>query len=141
MTVGLVASYGLFALEGLLFLLPRQVGPKMRDLFAGRLSQFSVGGVRRILDLDGGEILIRRASETDFQAFSSTCPHLGCKVRWEEEEQKYFCPCHRGEFNPEGVATAGPPADAEQSLIPVPLKVDLDAGVLYISVKQSIKKT
>jgi Rieske Fe-S protein len=135
MAVGLVASYGVLAFQGFLFLLPNRKQLKMRDLFAGRINQFEVGGVKRFLDLEGNEILIRRKSEGEFQAFSSTCPHLGCKVRWEEDEQHYLCPCHRGIFDVEGVGIDGPPADGGQSLAPIPLKVDSQAGVLYVQVK------
>ena len=35
----------------------------------------------------------------DFIALSSTCPHLGCQVRWEGQNNRYFCPCHNGTFD------------------------------------------
>lgn len=140
MGVGLAVSYGVFALEGLLFLLPRQIKAPTRKLFAGQISQVQVGGVRQLFDLEGNEILLRRKTEREFQAFSSTCPHLGCKVHWEEEEQQYFCPCHRGVFDADGVAVSGPPADGGQNLTPVPLEVDEDAGVVYIEVKAVSRK-
>jgi Rieske Fe-S protein len=135
MGVGLLASYGVLAVQGLLFLLPRQVGAKTRRLFVGQLSQFEVGRVHRVFDLAGSEILIRRNANGDFSAFSATCPHLGCKVRWEEEEGRYFCPCHSGVFSADGVAVSGPPADGGQNLIPVPLRIDEDAGILYVEVR------
>ena len=47
-----------------------------------------------------------------FEAYSSTCPHLGCRVHWESEEGNFFCPCHRGVFDERGVGVSGPPADA-----------------------------
>jgi len=99
------------------------------------MNQFEIGKVKPVFDLEGNEILIRRISETEFHAFSSTCPHLGCKVRWEEKENRYFCPCHRGVFNADGVAVEGPPADGGQNLASVPLRVEPDAGVVYLEVK------
>ena len=54
-------------------------------------------------------------------------------MRWEGDENRFFCPCHRGVFDEDGLATAGPPADAGQRLAEVPLRVD--AGVLYLEVK------
>lgn len=135
MAIGLAASYGVLAFQGFLFLLPRRTTPRTRNLFAGRVDQFEIGGVNRFLDLEGNEILIRRRSDTDFQAFSSTCPHLGCKVRWEEEDAHYLCPCHMGIFDAEGKAVSGPPADGGQSLAPVPLVVDSEAGVVYVQVR------
>ena len=68
----------------------------------------------------------------DFVALSSTCPHLGCKVHWEPQNQRFFCPCHNGIFQPDGKATGGPPAEAGQSLLSYPLNVE--NGLLYIEV-------
>ncbi|UCF37886.1 MAG: Rieske (2Fe-2S) protein [Acidobacteriota bacterium] len=135
MGAGLVASYGVFAFQGFLFLLPKRTQAKTRNIFAGRVSQFAVGGVKGFSDLEGNEILVRRKSEGEFEAFSSTCPHLGCKVHWQEEEQQYFCPCHRGVFDSDGNAVSGPPADGGQRLASIPIEVDEAAGVVYIQVK------
>ena len=46
--------------------------------------------------------------------------------------ERFFCPCHNGAFDPQGRATEGPPAAAEQSLTRFPLKVE--NGLLYIQV-------
>jgi len=65
-------------------------------------------------------------------ALSSTCPHLGCQVRWEAQNDRFFCPCHNGVFDQSGVATAGPPGEAGQSLPKYELKVE--DGLLHIAV-------
>lgn len=131
---GLLLAYGTMAVQSLLFLLPERLRPRTRLLFAGRVDQFAEGSVRTFRDLDGNPILIRRG-EQGFEAFNSTCPHLGCRVHWESEEGIFFCPCHRGVFDERGVAVSGPPADAGQNLAHVNLKVDDVAGVIYIEVR------
>ena len=136
---GLFLAYGTMAIQSLLFLLPKRLQPKTRLLFAGRIDQFEMGSVRSFLDLDGTPILIRRGHES-FQAYSSTCPHLGCRVHWESEEGIFFCPCHRGVFDEKGQAVSGPPADAGQNLAHVKLEVDDTAGVIYIEVKDPGRK-
>jgi len=68
----------------------------------------------------------------DFIALSSTCPHLGCQVRWEGQNDRFFCPCHNGVFDPSGKGIGGPPGDAGQSLAAYPLKVE--GGLLHIAV-------
>lgn len=45
----------------------------------------------------------------NYLALSNTCTHLGCKVRWIAEEEKFFCPCHNGVFDKNGVVLEGPP--------------------------------
>lgn len=139
MGAGLALSYGLFAVQGLLFLLPPRLGPRTRRIFAGQIDQFEVGALKPVLDLQGNEVLIRRDAQ-GLRAFSSTCPHLGCKVHWEGDRQRFFCPCHNGVFDENGVATAGPPAAAGQSLTRLPLAVDPKSGVVYLEVKDVRKK-
>ena len=45
----------------------------------------------------------------DFVAMSNICTHLGCRVRWISEENKFFCPCHNAVFDQEGQVISGPP--------------------------------
>ncbi len=139
MGVGLLASYGTLAGQTLSFLLPTGLASRKRRLFIGPVAAFPLDAVRTIFDLQGNEVLIKRTKD-GFQAFSSTCPHLGCKVRWEAEATRFFCPCHNGIFNPDGVAIAGPPADAGQSLYPAPLLIDETNQVVYLEVEQPRSK-
>ncbi|MCP4568788.1 MAG: ubiquinol-cytochrome c reductase iron-sulfur subunit [FCB group bacterium] len=132
--VALTAGYGVLAGEGLLFLLPEGGAPKTRKIFAGQISKYRLGAVQTFYDLQGNQIMVRR-SESGFEAFSSTCPHLGCKVNWEEENNRFFCPCHRGIFDADGLGIAGPPGDAGQRLATVPVEVDEAGGVVYLEVK------
>jgi succinate dehydrogenase / fumarate reductase iron-sulfur subunit len=134
---GVVAAYGVLAVEGLLFLVPRRTAPPTRLIFIGRLDDFPPGEVKTVHDLEGRAILIRRTQE-GLVAFSSVCPHLGCQVHWEPDENRFFCPCHRGEFDEQGVAYGGPPGDAGQKLADVPLQVE--GGVVYLEVPATEKK-
>ena len=45
----------------------------------------------------------------DFVAMSNICTHLACRVRWIEEREQFFCPCHNGVFDKEGNVLSGPP--------------------------------
>lgn len=63
----------------------------------------------------------------DFAAISNVCTHLGCRVRWIEGEEQFFCPCHNGIFGKDGSVIGGPP--------PRPLdrfETKLENGVLFI---------
>ncbi len=134
MGVGLVLSYGTLAVQALLFLLPKLLKAKTRPLFAGAVSQFKIGEVQTLRDLEGNQILVKRQA-AGFQAYSSTCPHLGCKVHWEADKNRFLCPCHNGVFDADGAPVSGPPADAGQHLDEVPLRVDEESGVIYLEVK------
>jgi Rieske Fe-S protein len=129
----LTAAYGSFAAICLRFLYPLQ-GEKRTWVYVARTNQIKVGGSMSYKSPGGMSVEIVRHTNTgktkDFLALSNICPHLGCRVRWEVQNKRFFCPCHNGVFNTEGKATAGPPSKANQSLKQFPLKVK--KGLLYI---------
>lgn len=45
----------------------------------------------------------------EFTALSNVCTHLGCRVRWVEDQDQFFCPCHNAIFDKNGEVVAGPP--------------------------------
>jgi Rieske Fe-S protein len=63
----------------------------------------------------------------DYIAMSNICTHLGCRVRWIENQKSFFCPCHNGVFDKEGKVLSGPPP---RPLDRYELKVEKDQ--LYI---------
>jgi Rieske Fe-S protein len=52
-------------------------------------------------DVIGRVWLIRRPNDR-VDAFTTTCPHLGCSVNFEEKAQRFICPCHNGTFHLSG---------------------------------------
>lgn len=63
----------------------------------------------------------------DYTAMSNICTHLGCRVRWIDGQQEFFCPCHNGVFDKQGAVVAGPPP---RPLDQYPTKVE--DGQIYI---------
>ncbi len=135
MVAGVVGGYGMFAWVSARFMLPAHTG-QLHQLFVTRASDVPAGGTLLYRTPDGRTVNITRRAQTgaaaDFIALSSTCPHLGCQVRWEGQNDRYFCPCHNGTFDTEGTATGGPPGDAGQSLPRYGLSIE--KGLLYILV-------
>jgi Rieske Fe-S protein len=87
-------------------------------------------GVRVVVTRKSTASASGTATDDQFLALSSVCPHLGCRVHWESQNNRFFCPCHNGTFDPLGKATGGPPLAAGQSLPEYPLKVE--HGSLFI---------
>jgi Rieske Fe-S protein len=135
MTAGIVGGYGGFAAIAGRYLYPSRTGEVMWQ-FVSEIAAIDVGEAIRYRGPSGETINITRMAREgrsdDFIALSSTCPHLGCQVRWEAQNDRFFCPCHNGVFDPSGVATAGPPGEAGQSLPRYELKVE--GGLLHIAV-------
>jgi Rieske Fe-S protein len=135
MTAGIVGGYGGFAAIAGRYLYPSRTGEVMWQ-FVSEVAGIEVGQAIRYRGPSGETINITRmgrdGGSEDFIALSSTCPHLGCQVRWEAQNDRFFCPCHNGVFDPSGVATAGPPGEAGQSLPRYELEVR--DGLLHIAV-------
>lgn len=135
MTGGLLGGYGALAVMAGQFLYPSRPR-KMAWVFVTEASRLAVGDVLRYTAPAGQTVTISRKQETgtddDFLALSSTCPHLGCQVFWEPQNNRFFCPCHNGVFDPSGKGTAGPPGEAGQSLPHYALRVE--NGLLFIEV-------
>lgn len=133
--LGVAFAYGLLLFEGLFFIIPKKRKTEKIKIYGGRLGQYKLGTVKAFYDLEGNEILIMR-DDAGLKAFSSVCPHLGCRVHWEGDKNEFFCPCHKGIFNSNGVAISGPPADAHQSLREVQISVDEKSQIVYIEVNK-----
>lgn len=54
-------------------------------------------------------VFVSRAQNGMLQVLSPICPHLGCSVAWHENQDKFICPCHGGQFAADGKHLAGPP--------------------------------
>ncbi len=82
-------------------------------------------------------ILVKKKS--NYHAFIGVCTHLDCNVTYLQEKRMFYCACHEGWFDENGVNISGPP--------PSPLKqseVELDGDNLVIfknGGKNEIRKT
>jgi Rieske Fe-S protein len=146
MAGGLAAGYGtFFAMAGSYFY-PSESNKAW--MFVTDTAGFAPGESKAFQSPTGVRVMITRQLESarsgareddqskpgllpeDFIALSSVCPHLGCRVHWEQHNDRFFCPCHNGVFDPSGKAISGPPADDQQNLPHYPLKIV--NGSLYI---------
>ncbi|MRS05068.1 ubiquinol-cytochrome c reductase iron-sulfur subunit, partial [bacterium] len=80
---------------------------------------------------DEDEIMVYAYTEDgrNYAVMSNICTHLACRVRWIEEREEFFCPCHNGVYDKQGNVLSGPPP---RSLDRYEVKVEADD--LYIKV-------
>ncbi len=137
MAGGLTAGYGGFGAVAARYLYPAR-NQKLSWLFVASVSKWTKGKAMPFRAPSGATIAIARqgmsGEASDFIALSDVCPHLGCRVHWEGQNDRFFCPCHNGVFDKSGKGTGGPPGDAKQSLARYPLKIEKD--LLYIGVPE-----
>jgi menaquinol-cytochrome c reductase iron-sulfur subunit len=65
------------------------------------------------------------------QVLSAVCPHEGCEVAWEQNTNRFSCPCHESYFAADGARISGP---AARGLDALPARVqDGKLQVQYVS--------
>ncbi|MCC6989745.1 MAG: FAD-dependent oxidoreductase [Acidobacteria bacterium] len=69
-----------------------------------------------ILEVDGTVAAVYRRQDGSVARLSAACPHMGCRVAWNDAEATWDCPCHGSRFAPDGAVLAGP---AETPLVPL----------------------
>lgn len=135
MAFGITVGYGMFGWVIGRFLYPfrNQNGSWQ---FLSDLGSFSAGSSMTYEAPAGQKIVVTRLGDgetpEDFIALSSICPHLGCQVHWQGNNDRFFCPCHNGAFSSMGEPLSGPPKDSNQPLPQYSLKIE--NGLLFINV-------
>jgi Rieske Fe-S protein len=62
-----------------------------------------------LMEEQGVSVFVTTANGSEFTVLSNICTHLGCRVRWVDEQDGFFCPCHNGVFSRNGDVVSGPP--------------------------------
>lgn len=89
----------------------------------GATTEVPVGGATIFADQ---AVVVTQATDGEFAAFSSVCPHQNCNVG-SVEGAEIVCPCHGSRFDLTGAVLTGP---AESGLAPRTVTVDGDQLVL-----------
>jgi len=123
------AAFAGLAAMGIRFITPikREMD---RKIFTVGLEELPLNATKRFKDLQGRDLMLVRTGEREVKAISTVCTHLGCTVFWQKDKQEFFCPCHNGRFDKNGIVLAGPP--------PAPLdlyRVEIDGNNVFVIFK------
>jgi len=70
------------------------------DMAAGTVRNFAWGNKPGFL---------KRTGAGDYVAFVGVCTHLDCNVAFLPGEKRFYCACHQGWYDEDGINIAGPP--------------------------------
>lgn len=62
----------------------------------------------KIIELDDEKLGAYRDEQDDLHFVEVKCTHLGCLVKWNNDEKSWDCPCHGSRFNYKGEVLNGP---------------------------------
>ena len=63
----------------------------------------------KIVRFGAEPVILVKAADNDFRAFSATCTHLDCIVEYRKGQQGIWCNCHGGCYDLQGRNVSGPP--------------------------------
>ena len=63
----------------------------------------------KIVRFGAEPVILVKAADNDFRAFSATCTHLDCIVGFQKDRNRMWCNCHGGAYDLTGRNIAGPP--------------------------------
>jgi Rieske Fe-S protein len=70
------------------------------DMAAGAVRNFAWGNKPGFL---------KRTGDGGYVAFVGVCTHLDCNVKFLPEQKRFYCACHKGWYDEDGLNIAGPP--------------------------------
>lgn len=100
--LGALGAATLLELGGatLLYLRPQETAVSFGKVVnVGPVDAFPPGSVT---EFTNGRFFLIREEGGGFLAIYRRCPHLGCTVHWEPEENQFHCPCHAARFDVHG---------------------------------------
>ena len=125
-------AIGFFVKNIFSFLLPVRKEKTYHKYLVARLGEIPVGKAKEITI--GRKPVFVIHLKSGYKVFSGICTHLGCLVRWEEQKNRFYCPCHQGVFNKSAIVKSGPP--------PRPLdefKVEVDKKLVFIMIEDKME--
>jgi cytochrome b6-f complex iron-sulfur subunit len=54
------------------------------------------------------EVFVIKLASDKVTVLSAACPHVACKLHWDDAHQEFACPCHASFFTLTGVRKSGP---------------------------------
>jgi cytochrome b6-f complex iron-sulfur subunit len=130
MGVGTLGAVVLLEFGGasMLFMKPRSLDGEFGGLVkAGPVESFPLGSV---VEYPAGRFFLVRSNSGGFLAVYRRCTHLGCTVDWEQDQNRFFCPCHASSFDMQG-DVENPPAPRALDTFPLQIEdgqVIVDTG-------------
>jgi Rieske Fe-S protein len=61
----------------------------------------------KLIEINDEPIIVVREKDDQIRAFTATCTHLGCTVTYRQQVPDFYCKCHQGRYDVNGVNVPG----------------------------------
>jgi len=107
---GLAGLFGAIFYPVIRYLVPPARGePGARSVTLDPEDPAQVDPETRVFALGNQPGILVRGPGGEWKAFSATCTHLSCTVRYKADTKQIWCPCHNGFFDLNGRNLPGSP--------------------------------
>ena len=107
-TTGALGAAGLLA-PIIRYAYPTVQGVPVAKLKVATTAQLTAAGGELDFDYQDTPSSLVTLQDGTYAGVSRVCTHLGCIIKWEGNDTRFFCPCHAGVFSPTGQVISGPP--------------------------------
>jgi Rieske Fe-S protein len=80
---------------------------KVGTLAVAKLSELKIG-TPVLVDYGDDVLFLVKESDSQVAVLSQSCPHVGCKLHFNESSKQFDCPCHASSFSLDGKRLGGP---------------------------------
>ena len=87
---------------------PRPKGRGKGAVLAAQTSELRPGS-GKVFPLGTKPAILVHTPDGQWRAFAAKCTHLSCTVRYRDDMNMIWCPCHDGRFDLTGKNVGGPP--------------------------------
>jgi Rieske Fe-S protein len=87
---------------------PKAPEVDVKNISLGKADEIPVNSSKMFKVGNKAGILIKTA-DGELKAFNATCTHLDCNVQFKSEDKIFWCACHNGKYDLNGVNISGPP--------------------------------
>lgn len=80
---------------------------KVGRLAVGRVDELEVE-VPTLVEYGDDVLFLIKKADDEIAVLDAACPHVACKLHWNDASSEFDCPCHESSFTIDGVLLGGP---------------------------------
>jgi cytochrome b6-f complex iron-sulfur subunit len=85
----------------------------------------------KLVEIEGEPVIVVREADNSIRAFTATCTHLGCIVSFKPQMPGFYCKCHGGKYDVNGINVPGTRPKSPLTELTVNVQAD-DVEVTFV---------
>jgi Rieske Fe-S protein len=90
-----------------------------------KLSELRTSTRSKHIEIAEEPVIVIQSTDNKVRAFTASCTHLGCIVSYRPQEPGFYCKCHKGKFDGNGVNVPGSKPKSPLTELPIQITGDV----------------